>query len=311
LIKSNNTIIDKQNFWLNIDKPEDYSSAKIVAIVKRLTNAKATFRKVGHAGTLDPFATGVLPIAVGKATRTCDYLVSATKKYYFEITWGEFTDSDDRTGNVIESSDMRPTNLEIINSLPKFIGTISQVPSSFSAIKVDGQRSYELARQGIEVKLKSRQININKIKLIFNNDQKAAFQIVCSKGTYVRSFAKDLAKELGVCGHVETLRRMQVGSFLVQDAISLDKLKNIVKYDAQNNLFLQLRDVLNFIPEIILNSFDASKIKNGQFVELSNLEKMIECFENKNIQAVKVISEGVLIGLAKIENDLLKPFNNF
>ncbi|MFT6105817.1 MAG: tRNA pseudouridine55 synthase [Rickettsiales bacterium] len=310
-MESKNINIDKENFWLNIDKPEDYSSAKIVAIVKRLTNSKAKSKKVGHAGTLDPFATGVLPIAVGQATRTCDYVVGAVKKYYFEITWGEFRDSDDRTGNVIESSDERPSNLDIINSLPKFIGTIYQVPSSFSAIKVDGKRSYELARQGIEVKLKSRQITINKIKLIFNNHQKSAFEIVCSKGTYVRSFAKDLAREMGVCGYVQMLRRLQVGSFLSDEAISLDKLKNIVKYNAQNNFFLQLRDVLSFIPEIKLNSFDASKIKNGQFVELTNIDNLVERFENKDIPTVKIISEGVLVGLAKIENDLLKPFNNF
>ncbi|MES2677495.1 MAG: tRNA pseudouridine(55) synthase TruB [Pseudomonadota bacterium] len=290
-----------ENFWLNIDKPEDYSSAKIVAIVKKITGAK----KVGHAGTLDPFATGVLPIAVGKATKTCDYLVQAVKKYYFEIAWGEFRDSDDKTGNVVESSDLRPSTLEIINILPKFIGTISQVPSSFSAIKVDGKRSYELARQGIKTKLKSRLITIYKIKLIFSNSEKSGFEITCSKGTYVRSFAKDLAKAIGVCGYVAVLRRLQVGNFFIKDGISLAKLKNIINYDRPNNLLLQVRDVLNFIPEIELNSFDASKIKNGQFVQLLSDKS------SSQILTVKVISEGVLIALASLENGLLKPLNNF
>ncbi|MFT5703266.1 MAG: tRNA pseudouridine55 synthase [Rickettsiales bacterium] len=303
-------VIDNQNFWLNIDKPEGFSSAKIVAIVKRLTKAN----KVGHAGTLDPFATGVLPIAVGKATKTCDYIVGEIKKYYFEIAWGDFKDSDDKTGNTIETSDFRPSTLDIISSLSQFIGKISQVPSSFSAIKVNGERSYELARKGIEVKLKSRQIVINKIKLIFNNQDKAGFEIVCSKGTYVRSFAKDLSKAVGACGHVWKLRRLQVGDFLEKDAISLAKLKNIVNYQRPNSFLLQLRDVLNFIPEIQINNFDASKIKSGQFVNLSNSDENhrseIEDL-SQNIPAVKVISEGVLIGLAKIENDLLKPFNNF
>jgi len=297
-----------ENFWLNIDKPENYSSAKVVAIVKKITGAK----KVGHAGTLDPFATGVLPIAVGKATKTCDYLVQAVKKYYFEIAWGEFRDSDDKTGSVIESSDLRPGTVEIINALPKFIGTISQAPSSFSAIKVDGKRAYELARQGIEIKLKSRLIAIHKIKLVFNNSEKSGFEIVCSKGTYVRSFAKDLAKKICVCGYVAVLRRLQVGNFLIKDAISLAKLKNIVNYDRPNNLLLQLRDVLNLIPEIELNSFDASKIKNGQFVQLLSYKDIsLKQSSSQNILTVKVISEGVLIALARLENGMLKPLNNF
>lgn len=306
MAESNST--NTQNFWLNIDKPEGYSSAKIVSIVKRITGAK----KVGHAGTLDPFATGVLPIAVGKATKTCDYIVGAVKKYYFEIAWGEFRDSDDKTGNIISSSDTRPTTCQIINSLPKFIGTISQVPSSFSAIKINGQKSYNLARKGIDVKLKSRLITIHKIKLIFNNSDKAGFEIVCSKGTYIRSFAKDLAKEIGACGYVLVLRRLQVGNFLVQNGISLAKLKNIINYDRPNNLLLQLRDVLNFIPEIELNSFDASKIKNGQFVELlSSIDNCLVQCSSQNILTVKIVSEGVLIALASLENRLLKPLNNF
>ena len=300
--------INLQNFWLNIDKPEGYSSAKVVAIVKRITGAK----KVGHAGTLDPFATGVLPIAVGKSTKTCDYITNAVKKYYFEIVWGEFRDSDDKTGNVIEINNFRPSALEIINALSKFIGRISQVPSSFSAIKVDGQRSYHLARKGIEVNLKSRVVNIYKIKLVFDNSKKSGFEIICSKGTYVRSFAKDLAKTIGACGYVSVLRRLQVGSFSIKNAISLAKLKNIVDYRAPNNSLLQLRDVLSFIPEIELNNFDASKIKNGQFVELiSNKENSLALSSSQNIFTVKVISAGVLIALASLENGLLKPLNNF
>lgn len=288
-----------QNFWLNIDKPEGYSSAKVVAVVRRITKSK----KVGHAGTLDPFATGVLPIAVGKATKTCSYIVGKIKKYYFEITWGEFRDSDDKTGNVIQSSDARPTTSEIINTLPKFIGQINQVPSSFSAIKVDGQRSYELARKGINVQLKSRVVTIHKIKLIFNNHQSAGLEIVCGEGTYVRSFAKDLAKTIDVCGYVSVLRRLQVGGFCAKNTISLAKLNNIINYNAPNNILLPLRDVLNFIPEIELNSFDASKIKNGQFVRL-------DYFSQKPL-TVKIINNGELIALASLVEGFLKPINNF
>lgn len=301
--------ISTQNFWLNINKPEGYSSAKVVAIVKRITKAK----KVGHSGTLDPFATGVLPIAINQATKTCSYITDAIKKYYFEINWGEFRDSDDLTGNIVESSNSRPTNQQIVGVLAKFIGKINQVPSIFSAIKIDGQRSYDLARQGIEVKMKVRQIEISKIKLIFNNQEKAGFEVVCSKGTYIRSLARDLAKELKVCGYVSLLTRLQVGDFAINNAISLANLKNIVNYACPNNLLLQLRDVLNFIPEIEINNFDASKLKNGQFVEIAQDQFPDVSCQNlsHNILTVKVISEGVLISLASLENSWLKPLNNF
>ncbi len=301
---SSNSPLSNQNYWLNINKPEGYSSAKVVAIVKRITKAK----KVGHSGTLDPFATGVLPIAINKATKTCHYITDTIKKYYFEISWGEFHDSDDLTGNMIESSNARPTTQEIVGVLARFIGKIDQVPSIFSAIKIDGQRSYDLARQGIDVKIKSRQIKISKIKLIFNNQEKAGLEVVCSKGTYIRSLARDLAKELKVCGYVSLLTRLQVGDFIIKNGISLAKLKNIVNYACPNNLLLQLRDVLNFIPEVELNNFDASKIKNGQFVEIAQNS----CRNSSHdILTVKVISEGVLISLASLENGWLKPLNNF
>ncbi|MCE3254959.1 MAG: truB [Rickettsiaceae bacterium] len=287
------------NFWLNIDKPEGYSSAKVVAIVKRITKSK----KVGHAGTLDPFATGVLPIAIGKATKTCSYVVDGVKKYYFEITWGEFRDSDDKTGNVTKSNDLRPETQSIINALPYFIGKISQIPSRFSAIKIEGKKSYQLAREGIEVEMKPRMVTINKIRLVFNNQDKAGFEVTCSKGTYIRSLARDLSAKIGVCGYVSVLRRLQVGNFLIKDVILLDNLKNILNYNAPSNLLLPLRDVLNFIPEIELNNFDASKIKAGQSIKL-------EDFSQKTL-TVKIINNDQLVALANLEEGFLKVINNF
>jgi tRNA pseudouridine55 synthase len=304
----------QQNVWLNIDKPKDYSSAKVVSIVKKITKAK----KVGHAGTLDPFATGVLPIAINKATKTCSYIENAIKKYYFEISWGEFRDSDDITGNIIKSSPLRPKIEDIIAVLPKFIGIINQTPSKFSAIKINGTRSYKLARQGLDFEIKVRQIKIIKIKLIFNNTQKAGLEVVCSKGTYIRSLAKDLANTMGVCGYVSLLKRLQVGNFLAINTISLAKLKNIVKYHSLINILLQLRDVLNFIPEIELTNLDALKIKNGQFVKLDNNKINIKPADASTLQnssqntlAIKVINQGALISLASLNDSLLKPFNNF
>ena len=296
------------NSWLNIDKPSGCSSALAVNLIKKITKAN----KVGHSGTLDPFATGVLPIALNKATKTCQYIENRIKKYYFEISWGEFHDSDDITGNVVESSSLRPKTEDIVDILPRFIGKISQIPSIFSAVKVNGQRSYHLARQGIDVQIKARQITIFKIKLVFNDKQRAGLEVVCSKGTYIRSLARDIAQTLGVCGYVSLLKRLQVGDFSISNAISLAKLKNIVKYDCPGNLLLQLRDVLNFIPEIELNNFDASKINNGQFIKLdNNFANISTCNKSSCGILIKVINQGVLISLANLQNGLLKPLNNF
>jgi tRNA pseudouridine55 synthase len=295
--------ICNQNLWINIDKPVGYSSAKVVSIVKKITKAK----KVGHLGTLDPFASGVLPIAINKATKTCQYLIESDKGYYFEITWGQFRDSDDVTGNITQSSDLRPSSMQIANILPQFIGKINQVPSVFSAIKVEGRRSYELARQGLSVDLKSRKITINKIKLIFNNKDKAGFEITCLKGTYIRSFARDLSKKIGVCGYVSCLRRLKVGNFSIKNTISLANLKNIVNYNRPNKLLLQLRDVLDFIPEIELDNFEAVAIKNGQIIKFNQNFSQLQMVE----QTVKVISNNNLIALARLENSWLKPINVF
>ncbi len=218
--------ISSQNLWLNVNKPIDYSSAKVVAIIKRITGAK----KVGHGGTLDPFASGVLPVALNKATKTSEAMMNATKKYFFTITWGEFRDSDDVTGKLTESSLRRPSNNEIISILPFFVGKITQTPSRFSALKINGKRAYELARQGIEFEVKSREIIIYSLKLISNSDTESQFEVCCSKGTYIRSLARDISKMLTVCGYVSKLTRLQVGKFLYANAISLDLFRGAVNY---------------------------------------------------------------------------------
>ena len=214
------------NLWLNIDKPIGFSSAKAVAIVKRMTGAK----KVGHGGTLDPFASGVLPIALNKATKTSEKLMNAPKKYFFRITFGEFRDTDDVEGKVIESSVARPSIVELISAIPFFIGKIEQTPSRFSAIKINGERAYNLAREGIEFEVPKRQVEIFSLKLIENNSEFAEFEITCSKGTYVRSLARDICKKVGVCGYVSKLTRLCVGSFSYEKRISLDALKTASNY---------------------------------------------------------------------------------
>jgi tRNA pseudouridine55 synthase len=235
--------LKSENLWLNVDKPIGLSSARVVAIIKRVSGAN----KVGHGGTLDPFASGILPIALNRATKTSELLMSAKKKYLFRILWGEFRDSDDVEGKIIESSFARPTTQQIISALPFFIGKIKQVPSRFSAIKINGQRAYDLARKNIEFEIKEREVEIFSIKLIFNSSEYGEFEIECSKGTYVRSIARDICKKTKVCGYVSKLTRLAVGLFSYEKRISLDVLKLLTTYGARfcEGSKLSLQDVLD------------------------------------------------------------------
>ena len=216
------TLSDK-NLWLNLDKPVGISSAKAVAIVKRITGAK----KVGHGGTLDPFASGVLPIALNKATKTAEKMMAAKKRYFFRIQFGEFRDTDDVEGKVIESSMARPEALSIISVLPSFVGKIWQTPSRFSAIKINGKRAYELARKDVEFEIPPREVEIFSLNFLRFDGDFAEFEVECSKGTYVRSLARDICKKLEVCGFVCALHRLQVGAFFADKTISLDGLKSL------------------------------------------------------------------------------------
>jgi len=292
----------ENNYWLNIDKPLGYSSAKIVAIVKKITKAK----KAGHAGTLDPMASGVLPIAINKATKTCQYITNHNKKYRFTISWGEFRDTDDAEGKIIKKNNARPSTLDIIAQLSFFIGNIEQTPPNFSAIKINGRKSYEMARNNEEFFLKKRNVEIHQINLISNNSNTAEFEISCSKGTYVRSFARELSQKLGVCGYISCLRRLKVGNFNEDSTISLDKLKNIVNYFCPSNSMLHLRDVLHFMSEVELDDQNAQKVRNGQVIKFSkNILQL--CSE----LPVKIINNDDVIGIGKFSNNNLNPINIF
>lgn len=232
-----------ESYWLNIDKPIGISSARAVAIVKRITKAK----KVGHGGTLDPFADGILPIAVNKATKTAEAMMQAHKKYRFRIQWGEFRDTDDVEGSVEEFSAVRPSTAEIIAILPQFTGKIQQTPSRFSAIKINGQRAYDLARDGKVFEMKSREIEIFSINLLGNSEEFCELEIECSKGTYVRSLSRAIAKELQACGYVSKLTRLEVGRFLYENKISLETLKNAATFGGTllDGSLLLLQDAVN------------------------------------------------------------------
>lgn len=218
--------MSSKNLWLNAYKFPKISSAKAVAIVKRASKAK----KVGHGGTLDPLAYGVLPIAIGKATKTSNQWMEEKKRYRFQIKWGEFRDSDDEDGKITHIIDKRPTKEEIIDILPQFIGKLRQQPSKFSAIKINGKRAYKLARQSIEFAMPIREISIYSIKLASCDTSYAEFEAECSKGTYIRSLARAIAEKLDAAGYVSKLCRTKVGDFLLENSISLDLLKQGITY---------------------------------------------------------------------------------
>lgn len=210
-----------KNCWLNINKPKNISSAQVVSVVKRITGAK----KVGHGGTLDPLAHGVLPIALNRATKTVSKIIDSKKSYIFIIKFGVSTDTDDSKGKVIKTSNKMLSLIEIANIIPHFIGKINQTPSKFSAIKINGKRAYILARKEVEFEIPSREINIFSLSIIDFNGDNAKFEVLCSKGTYIRSLARDICEKLDICGHVSDLARIKVGNFLINQAISLDELK--------------------------------------------------------------------------------------
>lgn len=251
---------DPVSGWVNFDKPYGMTSTQAVGKIRRLMNAQ----KVGHAGTLDPLATGVLPIALGEATKTIPYAQDAEKTYHFTITWGEQRRTDDIEGEVIAQSDHRPTRAQIEDALPTYIGEIEQIPPQFSAIKIDGQRAYDIARDGGEVELKSRIVFIDSLKLLSADHDTATFEMTCGKGTYVRSLARDMGIALETYGHVSMLRRMHVGVFTAEDAISLDKIETLDYGAARDVALLPLQTVLDDIPALALKADEMAKLRNGQ-----------------------------------------------
>lgn len=212
------------NGWLNIDKPYGFSSAKVVAIVKKLLKAK----KVGHGGTLDPLASGVLPICINKATKTTEKTMNFSKEYFFNITFGEERTTADAEGEVIKTSNIIPTENEIKNILNNFIGEIQQTPPIYSAIKVNGKRAYDLARNNQNVELQARLVKVFELNFLgFENEKTAKFSVKCGKGFYIRSLAVDISKALNTVGYVSYLRRTEVGIFNKDNMITLEKLKEI------------------------------------------------------------------------------------
>ena len=286
--------------WLNINKESNISSAKVVAIVKKLTGAK----KVGHAGTLDPMATGVLPIALGAATKTVRFVMNGIKQYEFEVKWGIETDTDDIEGNIIKKSSKRPTPEEIIRSIDKFIGEIIQVPPKYSAIKVNGVRSYKIARKFGNPILKSRKVCVKKFKLLKYIDSDCSkFLLECEKGVYVRSIARDLAKYLGTNGHVSKLCRLSVNKFYYKDAILLADLSKLVDKSVIIESIMPISRVLDDIPAFEIDKVSATKISNGQKIYFNN-----DYLEGKNkLEEIFITYKNNPMAIARYENGVISP----
>ena len=252
--------------WIILDKPAGLGSTQAVAAVKRNLREAGYGKqvRVGHGGTLDPLATGVLPIAVGEATKLCGRLLDASKRYAFTVAFGAETDSLDLEGKVIAQSPVRPAPEQLAAMLPRFTGPIEQVPPAFSALKVDGERAYDLARAGKEVTLASRHVTIHALDIAAASADAATLVAHVSKGTYIRSLARDIAHALGTCGHVTMLRRLRAGPFGLAEAISLDKLNEIGKGAGLERNLLPLEAGLVDIPALDLDPEQARAVHQGR-----------------------------------------------
>ena len=295
---------DAINGWIIIDKPVGKTSAQVVNRVRHFLNA----RKAGHAGTLDPLASGILPIAFGEATKTIPFAMDTLKEYKFEVSWGQKRDTDDREGCIVERSDSRPDMEQIEGALPYFIGDIDQVPPNYSAIKVNGRRAYDLARNNAIEALPSRKVFVKTFKLesIIDQDH-ASFLVTSGKGTYVRALARDLAVRLGTVGHVSSLRRLKVGSFSEKDAISLDSLEALAHSPATFDSLLPVEVALDGIPAMSLSGEQASRMKNGHSIPLDGNSNWGCKAELEEGSLLYTISFGKPIAISRVQEGFIRP----
>ncbi|HMK40144.1 MAG TPA: tRNA pseudouridine(55) synthase TruB [Methyloceanibacter sp.] len=288
--------------WLILDKPQGMTSTQAVTKVRRLFDAA----KAGHAGTLDPLATGVLPIALGEATKTVPFAVEGLKTYRFTLRFGTETDSDDAEGTAVKASTARPETEAIEAMLARFTGEISQVPPRFSALKIDGARAYDLARDKEEFELAPRSVSIERLALIARPDpDHCQLEAECGKGTYVRALARDLGRALGSCAHVEALRRTRVGGFGEEDAVTLVELEalkeNAADPDALTRALKPIESALSDIPALALSLSDAARLRQGQPVLLRGRDAPI--FSG----TAYATSRGMLVAVGEMEQGEFRP----
>ena len=292
------------NGWVVIDKPLGPTSSEVVGRVRRLFQA----RKAGHCGTLDPLATGILPIAFGEATKTIPYVTEAAKRYRFTLRWGVSTTTDDAEGDAIEESSIRPDRTAIETTLKSFIGPIQQVPPLYSAVKVQGRRAYDLARSDASFSLEPRTIVIHALELSEVPDaEHATFEAACGKGAYMRALARDIGRALGTCAHVTALRRLSVGPFGEDVAISLDYLESLGHIPAALEGLLPIEAALDDIPALVLNEREATRLRCGQAVSfVSRIDReRIGGLERGTIVLARTGKK--LVALARYEAGEIRP----
>lgn len=298
---------NKIDGWIIVDKDQGLTSTDVVRRVKRILHPI----KIGHAGTLDPLATGILPLALGEATKTVPYIVDASKEYLFTIKWGEERTTDDAEGEVLATSDLRPAVADIQAALREFTGEIEQIPPQFSALKIKGKRAYDLARAGHKVDLKPRAARIDIFELTKgdtdsdkegkNDRHHASFRVTCGKGTYIRALARDLGRKLQCFGHITAIRRTSVGPFSLTNAISLAKLDELSHSARVLEALIPVMTALDDIPALAITKDEARRIKNGQTLRLPT----------KRSGTVRLTLDKALIALASVDDGETRPLRIF
>ena len=299
--------------WVILDKPEGMGSTEAVSKIKWLFQAE----KAGHAGTLDPLASGMLPIALGEATKTVPYVVDGTKVYRFTVSWGEEHNTDDMEGVVTKTSDKRPSKEEILAILPNYTGTILQTPPQFSAIKIDGNRAYDLARDGEKIEIPAREVEIDSLELIeMMPEGQSIFEVECGKGTYVRALARDMGRELGCYGYIANLRRIEVSPFVEDDFVSLEDLEAAAPergeadengiypsrdFSALDEFLIETGAALEFLPQYPLSDEQAYRVRMGNPVLLRGRDAPVDEDE------VCATHKGKLLAIGMIEKGQFKP----
>jgi tRNA pseudouridine55 synthase len=281
------------NGWIILDKGVGMTSTHAVAAVKRGLSAK----KAGHAGTLDPLASGVLPIALGEATKTVPFVMDGRKSYVFTVAWGVETNTDDAEGEVVTRTEMVPTATEVERLLPRFTGPIEQVPPRFSAIKIQGERAYDLARDGEVVELAARCVEIDRLALVAHEGNRSVLEADCGKGTYVRAIARDLGRALGCLGHVAALRRTRVGPFAIDEAVSVDELSD-------TDVLRPVEAALSELPSVPVSRDAATRLMRGQPTILRGRDAPLA-------GQIYATCNGVLVAVGTIERGELVPHRVF
>ncbi|MDB5365256.1 MAG: tRNA pseudouridine(55) synthase TruB [Rhodospirillales bacterium] len=299
------------NGWLIVDKPLGMTSTQAIGRIRRLLNPES----IGHAGTLDPLASGVLPIAMGEATKTVPLLQDGSKTYRFRVRWGAATSTDDLEGAIVATSDVRPSDQQIRAALPGFIGKIQQTPPAFSAIKVDGARAYDLARAGGTVELKARTVEVTRFDLIESSPDEALFEADTGKGCYVRSLGRDLAVALGTHGHITELRRLRVGRFAADRAVSLDLSGDFDHTAGLLEQVLPIETALDDIPALALTAAEAQDLRHGRRIGLFSTQDRERLdrlrLGTREDQSILALHEGKAVALVGLDGAEIRPLRVF